>query len=113
MPLRWRPPRLLLRLLIFFAPKVSQLLPGEGRCESSVFFFSLWFVAFEPSRLCRHPSIRTLLLSDFRSVQVRCPYFSRCCHLIPGDKLCLAACNFKQLQVPRFEVMPDLRASVP
>jgi|SRR5712692_6405649 len=38
--------------------------------------------SFEPSRLCRHPSIRTLLLSDFRSVQVGCSRFSRCCYLI-------------------------------
>jgi hypothetical protein len=46
-------------------------------------FFSLWvFFAFEPSRLCRHPSIRTLLVSDFRSVQVGRPHCSRCCHLI-------------------------------
>src|SRR6266571_1677580 len=35
---------------------------------------SLWFLAFEPSRLRRHPSIRTLLLSDFRSVQVGFPF---------------------------------------
>ncbi|SRR6266700_2883117 len=43
---------------------------------------SLWFLAFEPSRLRRHPSIRTLLLSDFRSVQVGRSRFSRCCYLI-------------------------------
>ena len=51
---------------------------------SSRFFFLLpvEFFAFEPSRLCRHPSIRTLLLSDFRSVQVGRPHFSRCCYLI-------------------------------
>ncbi len=40
------------------------------------------FLVFEPSRLCRHPSIRTLLLSDFRSVPVGRPRFSRCCYLI-------------------------------
>jgi len=38
------------------------------------FFFSLLSscspFAWEPSRLCRRPSIRTLFLSDFRSVQV-------------------------------------------
>ncbi len=46
-------------------------------------FSSLWFFfAFEPSRLCRHPSIRTLLLSDYRSVQVGRSRFSRCCYLI-------------------------------
>jgi hypothetical protein len=42
---------------------------------------------FEPSRLCRHPSIRTLLLSDFRSVRVERSHFSRCCYLIAGDAL--------------------------
>ena len=36
----------------------------------------------EPFRLCRHPSIRTLWWSDFRSVQVGGPRFSRCCYLI-------------------------------
>jgi len=40
------------------------------------------FHEFEPSRLCRHPSIRTLLLSDFRSVQVGRSHFSRRCYLI-------------------------------
>src|SRR5258707_9810891 len=40
------------------------------------------FLVFEPSRLCRHPSIRTLLLSDYRSVQVGRSRFSRCCYLI-------------------------------
>jgi hypothetical protein len=38
--------------------------------------------AFEPSRLCRHPSIRTRLLSDCRSVPVGRTRFSRCCYLI-------------------------------
>ena len=48
-----------------------------------VFLFPLCgFFAFEPSRLCRHPSIRTLLLSDCRSVQVGRSRFSRCCYLI-------------------------------
>src|SRR5713101_569752 len=48
----------------------------------SVFLLpSCGFLAFEPSRLCRHPSIRTLLLSDFRSVPVGRPRFSRCCYL--------------------------------
>jgi len=37
--------------------------------------------AFEPSRLCRHPSIRTRLWSDFRSVPVGRTRFSRCCYL--------------------------------
>src|ERR1700687_6277369 len=31
---------------------------------------------------CRHPSIRTLDERFFRSVQVGCSRFSRCCHLI-------------------------------
>jgi len=43
---------------------------------------SLRFSASGPRRLCRHPSIRTLLLSDFRSVQVGRSRFSRCCYLI-------------------------------
>src|SRR5579862_2426092 len=42
-------------------------------------FFGFWF---EPSRLCRHPSIRTLCVSDVRSVPVGCSRFSRCCYLI-------------------------------
>jgi hypothetical protein len=37
---------------------------------------------FEPRRLCRRPSIRTLEFSDFRSVQVARPHFSKCCYLI-------------------------------
>jgi hypothetical protein len=52
---------------------------------SQVCFFLLspsYFVLLEPSRLCRHPSIRTLLLSDCRSVQVGRSRFSRCCYLI-------------------------------
>src|SRR5271154_3931035 len=62
----------------------SQLLPWGGRGVSRMFFFffPVGFFAFEPSRLCRHPSIRTLWLSDFRSVQVGRTYFSRCCYLI-------------------------------
>jgi hypothetical protein len=32
--------------------------------------------------LCRHPSIRTLLLSACRSVQVGRPRFGKCCYLI-------------------------------
>src|SRR5713101_6103136 len=41
----------------------------------SVFLFPpCGFLAFEPSRLCRHLSIRTLLLSDSRSVQVGFPF---------------------------------------
>ena len=49
----------------------------------TVFSFSYQgFLSFELGRLCRHPSIRTLLLSDFRSVQVGRPQFSRCCYLI-------------------------------
>src|SRR5258708_9398489 len=49
----------------------------------SVFLLpSCGFLEFEPSRLCRHPSIRTLLGSDFLSVQVRRSHFSRCCYLI-------------------------------
>ena len=48
----------------------------------SVFLFSICaFFAFESGRLCLHPSIRTLWLSDFRSVQVGRPHFSRCCYL--------------------------------
>src|SRR5271166_5757633 len=46
------------------------------------FFLPCEFLSFEPSRLCRLPSIRTLLLSDFRSVPVGRPRFSRCCYLI-------------------------------
>ena len=45
-------------------------------------FFSVQIVPMESSRLCRHPSIRTLFLSDCRSVQVGCTRFSRCCYLI-------------------------------
>jgi hypothetical protein len=48
----------------------------------SVFLPSCGYLEFEPSRLCRHPSIRTLLLSDFRSVQGGRSHFSRCCYLI-------------------------------
>jgi hypothetical protein len=37
---------------------------------------------FEPGRLCRHPSIRTLCRAMVRSVQVGRSRFSRCCYLI-------------------------------
>src|SRR6266853_6921295 len=48
----------------------------------SVFLFPpCGSLAFEPSRLCRRPSIRTLGWSDFRSVPVGRPQFSRCCYL--------------------------------
>ena len=48
----------------------------------TVFSFSYQrFVSFEPGRLCRHPSIRTLCERLFRSVQVGRPSFSRCCYL--------------------------------
>jgi hypothetical protein len=51
--------------------------------SSQFFFFPLCrFFAFEPGRLCRHTSIRTLLSSDFRSVHTGRPHFSRCCYLI-------------------------------
>ncbi len=46
------------------------------------FFFPSGFFSFEPGRLCRHPSIRTLLGAMVRSVQVGRPHFSRCCYLI-------------------------------
>ena len=36
----------------------------------------------QPSRLCRHPSIRTVFVSDICSVQGGCARFSRCCYLI-------------------------------
>ena len=46
------------------------------------FFFSFReSVPIQPSHLCRHPSICTLLVSDIRSVQVGCSRFSRCCYL--------------------------------
>src|ERR1700675_4579168 len=45
-------------------------------------FCSVQIVPLESSSLCRHPSIRTLFLSDCRSVQVGCTRFSRCCYLI-------------------------------
>jgi hypothetical protein len=44
-------------------------------CPHRVFFF-------QPSRLCRPPSIRTLGERCIRSVQVGCSRFSRCCYLI-------------------------------
>src|SRR5260370_39266681 len=48
----------------------------------SVFLFPpCGSLAFEPSRLSRRPSIRTLGWSDFRSVPVGRPHFSRCCYL--------------------------------
>jgi hypothetical protein len=64
--------------------EVAQLLPCEGRCKSSLFFLLCpsYFVLFKTSPLCGHPSSRTLLLSDFRSVLVECPRFSRYCCLI-------------------------------
>ena len=46
------------------------------------FVVSVEWSCWEPLRLCRHPSIRTLWWSDFRSVQVGRPGFSRCCYLI-------------------------------
>src|SRR5260370_4389818 len=60
-------------------------LPSMRRPVSvkSVFLLpSCGFLEFEPSRLCRHPSIRTLLGGDFRSAQVGRSHFSRCCYLI-------------------------------
>jgi hypothetical protein len=48
------------------------------------FVVSFEWSSMELIRLCRHPSIRTLLLSDFRSAQVGRPQFSRCCYLING-----------------------------
>jgi len=38
--------------------------------------------SFPRYNYCRHPSIRTLDERFFRSVQVGCSRFSRCCHLI-------------------------------
>jgi hypothetical protein len=61
------------------SPMILRIGPSMRRPVSVklVFLFSPGeFFAFEPSRLCRHPSIRTLLLSDFRSVQVGCSRFS-------------------------------------
>jgi hypothetical protein len=52
-----------------------------GYCQAG-FVVSVEWSYWEPFRLCRHPSIRTLLWSDFRSVQVGRPQFSRCCYLI-------------------------------
>ena len=50
--------------------------------SSRFFFFSpSGFFSFEPGRLCRHPSIRTLLGAMVRSVPVGRPHFSRCCYL--------------------------------
>src|SRR6267143_1474884 len=50
-----------------------------GECQ--VGFSPSGFFSFEPGRLCRHPSIRTLLGAMVRSVQVGRPHFSRCCYL--------------------------------
>jgi hypothetical protein len=63
-----------------------------GECQVGFSFSSLMevFLCFEPSRLCRHPSIRTLLLSDFRSVHVGRSQFSRCCYLIIDLGFCLS-----------------------
>ncbi len=36
-----------------------------GQCQVGFSFSYQGVFAFEPSRLCRHPSIRTLLCSDF------------------------------------------------
>ena len=65
-------------------PKAPNSFHEKASVSQVCFFFFLpvVFFAFEPSRLCRHPSIRTLLLSDFRSVQVGRSRFSRCCYLI-------------------------------
>jgi len=52
----------------------------RSQVGSAVFFIGRGFLP--PRRHCRHPSIRTLLMSDFRSVQVGRSRFSRCCHLI-------------------------------
>jgi hypothetical protein len=53
-----------------------------ARVKSVFLLPSCEFLAFELNRLCRHPSIRTLWLSDFCSVQVGRPHFSRCCYVI-------------------------------
>jgi len=45
------------------------------------FVVSVGWSSMELIHLSRHPSTRTLLLSDFRSVQVGRPQFSRCCYL--------------------------------
>ena len=50
--------------------------------SSRFFFFLPGVLPFEPGRLCRHPSIRTLLGAMVRSVPVGRPHFSRCCYLI-------------------------------
>ena len=40
------------------------------------------FFSFEPGRLCRHPSIRTLLLGElFARCKLGVLHFSRCCYL--------------------------------
>ncbi len=71
-------------------PSPSMRRPVSVKPFLSFFFLFLLSSSFllfpdcslEPSRLCCHPSIRTLFLSDCRSVQVGCTRFSRCCYLI-------------------------------
>src|SRR5260370_6118413 len=73
------------RLMILHSFRPVGVTPSMRRPVSvkSVFLLApCEFLVFEPSRLCRHPSIRTLLLSDYRSVQVGRSRFSRGCYLI-------------------------------
>lgn len=60
-------------------------MPSMGRpvrVKSAFLLYSCGFHKFDPSRLCRNPSICTLLLSDYRSVQAKRSHFSRCFYLI-------------------------------
>ena len=49
---------------------------------SAFFFLPVDSFAFEPGRLCRHPSHPHSWLSDFRSVHGGRSQYSRCCYLI-------------------------------
>ena len=52
---------------------------GRSQVDCSCLFITSFP---QPSRHCRHPSIRTLDERLFRSVQVGRSRYSRCCHLI-------------------------------
>ena len=60
-------------------PSMRRPIPVKSFFCSSV-ISSIFSV--QPSRLCRHPSIRTRSLSDFRSVPVGCSRFIRRCYLV-------------------------------
>ena len=61
----------------------SVTIPPEGKGQSLAIFGLACVLPPRPNQPCRHPSIRTFDERFlFRSVQVGCSRFSRCCHLI-------------------------------